>query len=238
MKTLKTFGLVLLVLAALGVVTAASASAETPKTLFLEGKTSTTFTGTSGKGHLSTKGVPVSIECTKGKDAGTIESKGEGTLTLTFEGCTLLGTKCKSAGATNAGEIVTSGTYSTVYDAVTPFAAKLLPALLLKITEVTIECPSVGQTLKVKGNILLLFGTLTSGTEVTSTSIIVTVSSGKPGDTNYWLSSVTGETKAEQEAKVLHPLLLTSVNGGTFEESGDESAENNVAYASMVGITF
>jgi len=225
MKTLKTFGLALLVLAALGVVTAASATAETPKTLFLEGKTSTTFTGTSGKGHLSTKSVPVSIECTKGKDSGEVKSTGTGTLTLTFEGCTILGAKCLSLGATTAGEIKTSGTFSTVYDSLSP----LLPALLLAVTEAHIECPAVGQLLLVKGNILLLFGSLTSGTEVTSTSIVVTVSNGKPGDTKYWTDSAGTEQ---------HPLLLTSVNGGTFEESGDESAENNASYASMVGISF
>lgn len=223
MKKFSTIGLALLALLVLGAVSSASALAAEPEALFLEGKTSTTFTATSGKGHLSTVSVPVSIECTKSKSSGKVERK-TGTLTIDFESCTLLGSKCRSLGDA-LGTILTGGTTTLVYDSLSP----LLPAILFAPNQVTIECPGVGQTLVVKGNILLLFSALTSGTEVTSAELITTAKNGKPGDTKYWTSSSGTE---------LHPLLLTSVNGGTFEESGDESVENKATYAAMVGIDF
>jgi hypothetical protein len=225
MKTFRTFGVVLLVVASVGVATTAAASAETPKAQFLEGKTSTTFTGTSGKWHLSTKGVPVSIECTTGKESGEVKSSGVGTLAVTLEGCTLLGAKALSLGVSVSGKIVFSASFSLAYGSLIP----LFAVFVAVIVEAHIEVPAVGQLLLLKGSLILAFGNLTSGTEVTATHLIATVKEGKPGATKYWTES--GGTES-------HPLLLTSVNGGAFEESGFEWAENNVSYASMLGISF
>ncbi len=223
MQKVKTIGLAMLALLAVGAVAAASASAAEVTNIFLAGATSTTFSGTSGAGHLSTTGNFLSVQCKKGKSSGKVEAH-KGEATLTFEECTLLGSPCNGLGAA-AGTIPTSGTFTSVYDSLSP----LLPAILLTIKEVHIECPSLGVLLLVKGNLLLLFGTLTSGTEVTSTTLVVTVKEGKPGDTKYWETSSGAEK---------HPLLLTSENGGEFKESGDESAENKVTYAAMVGTEF
>jgi hypothetical protein len=229
MKKFATVGLALLVLFVLGAASAGSASAAEPKTIFLESKTKSTFTATSEKGHLSTHGVPISIECKKSKSSGTAEKSG-GTLTIDFEGCTLLGEECHSLGD-SSGTILTGGSYTDVYDSLSTEKAGLLPALLFEPKELHIECKIASELLLVKGTILLLFGELTSGKEVETTTIITTVKEGKPGDTNYWLKS---------EETVKHPLLLTSVSGGTFEESGDESENNKVTYGAkeMAGAEF
>jgi hypothetical protein len=231
MKKFCMIGLTLLALLVLGAVSSASALAAEPEALFLTG-TSTTFTATSGKGHLSTRGVPISIECAQSKSSGEVKAK-TGTISIDFELCTLLGKACWSLGDTTdrtaGGLILTGGPFKLVYDSLSTERAGLLPALLFEPGELHIECEALSELLLVKGSILLLFSSLTSGTEVTSAELITKVTSGKPADTKYWTSS--GGTE-------LHPLLLTSVSGGTFEESGDESVENKATYAAMVGADF
>jgi hypothetical protein len=220
MQLRKIASLALVVVFALCAFASASALAAEPNVVLLSGETfPVKFEGTSGKGVLETiKGT--TIKCSSGSSTGEITAAKTGTATITFKGCEALSQKCETTGAKEKGEIVTSGTTLLVYDNIK--TGELGVADLLTVNETTIKCTAL-VSIKVKGTILLLIKKINE--EGTKFELVVKQTSGKPEDKNYWTST----TGTEQ-----HPLLLSSINGGAFEESGDESAENKITTAKMV----
>jgi hypothetical protein len=217
MHRLKLVGLALIAVLAVGVTTAASAMAALPEVLLLgTEKFPVAFEGTSGKGKLVTVGGK-EIKCTKGKNSGSVTGAKTGTATLTFEGCESSGFKCNTAGK-GAGIVESTGSTTLVFDSLTTLGV----AELLAVNETTIECTSLVK-IKVKGNILLLV--LPINSEVTVITFDVSQTGGKPTDSTYWEGGVEK-----------HPQLLTSINGGAFEESGDTSEENKATTAKMIEV--
>lgn len=185
-----------------------------------------TYTFTSGEVKFSSTADPESITCKKAKGSGELVTPHEGTLTVAFEECKLLGANCRSLGDA-AGTILLGGATTNVYDSLTP----LLAARHLAVEPeggVHIECPTLSQLVLLKGNMLLLFSALVSGTAVLETELISTVKEGKPGDKNFWATSNGSE---------LHPLLLMSVNAGAFSESGINWTAK-VVYAELRTLTY
>jgi hypothetical protein len=185
----------------------ASASASEPEYVLLSGENfPAKFEGTSGKGLIETvKGTD--IKCSSGTSKGEITGAKAGTASITFTGCESSGFKCATTGAAT-GEITISGSTTLVFDSLGEPRA----ALLLSLTETTIECTALVK-IKIKSNILLLLSPLDF--ETTKFEATLKQTSGKPADNKYWNSA--GEEKA--------PLLLAAINGGTFEEAAEESAE-------------
>lgn len=217
MQRRKIVGLTVVALFALFAIASATASAALPSVTLLPGeKFPVAFEGKSGKGILETvKGT--TVKCSSGKSSGSIEGEKTGKTTITFEGCESSGFKCNTTGK-GSGIIETSGTTTLVFDSLSPLGV----ALLLAVNETTFECTALVKV-KVKGNILLLVKPL--GEEVTSFELIVTQSKGVPGDTKYFEGGVEK-----------HPTLLSSIDGGAFENSADESTENKITTAKMVKI--
>lgn len=224
MRHVKLLGAAIFAVLALGVMVAPMASAAEPEAVVLAGEGfPVTFEGTSGAGKLETLGGGTKVECAKGTVTGSVESAKKGKAEFTFKECKSSGFKCNTVKAAE-GTIITTGTFVPVYDNEAP----LLPALLLTVAETKFECTSLVKV-TVKGNLLLLFASLTSGTEVKEAELILKQTSGDPADKTYRLKS--GE--ATKEA-----LLLSSINGGTFVDSADGSEANKVKYAKMLGLTF
>lgn len=218
MHSRKIASLALVVVFALCGLASASALAAEPKVSLLPGEAfPVKFEGTSAKGTLETA-AGTQIKCTSGSSSGEITSGTAGTASLKFFGCEALGAKCNTTGGAS-GEIVTSGTTLLVFDNLTELAL----ANLLTVPETTINCTAL-VTIKVKGTILLLISKINE--ENTKFELLVAlVKKGKPADKNYWTTAPGTEQ---------HPLLLSSINGGAFEESADESAENKITTKKMV----
>jgi hypothetical protein len=178
-----------------------------------------TFSGTSGKGELVTVGKKT-VKCKKDKSSGEFTGSEEttikGTAKITFEECESSGFKCNSKGQ-KEGVIVSEGTTLLVFDSLTTLGVAVL--LTLK-PETEFECTSFVKV-KVKGNVLLLIKPLEK--ETTEFELILKQKEGKPEDKTYWVHGEEEEKGIEEKAQ-----LLTSINGGAFEESGDESAENKI----------
>ena len=140
-----------------------------------------------------------------------------GNITSTFTGCEGSGFKCNTTGR-GAGEIIIKGAFTFRFDSLTPLGV----AWLLSVEETAFECTSL---LKVKlrkgGTVPLLINPL--NTEVTEFELIAKQSKGKPEDSKYWESGV--ET---------HPLLLVSINSGTFEEAAVGSELNKAKTLQMI----
>ena len=217
MQRRKIVGLACVAMFALFAIASATASAALPSVSLLAGeKFSVLFEGTSSKGVLETvKGT--TVNCSSGKNSGSIEGEKTGKTTITFEGCESSGFKCNTTGK-GAGIIETSGNTTLVFDSLTPLAV----ALLLAVNETTFECTALVKV-KVKGNILLLISPINQ--EVTSLTLTVTQSKGQPGDSKYW----EGGTEK-------HPTLLSSIDGGAFEISADESTENKITTKKMIKV--
>jgi hypothetical protein len=207
MHRIKLIGPAVIAVLLLGVIVSASALASGPKAKFLSGASSATFSGTSGKGKLATS--KNEVKCTSDENKGTI-GETEGEATIVFKGCEALGEKCNTTGK-GSGEVESHGTTLLVYDSLSPLAA----ADLFNVDETVFECTSLVKN-KVLGTILLLVKPI--GEDTTKLELVVEESGGSPTDKTYWNSA--GEEK--------HPLLLSSLDGGTFLESGDTSEENFV----------
>jgi hypothetical protein len=216
MQRRKIAGMALLAMFALFAIASASASAANPTVTLLSGETfPVTFEGTSGKGTLETV-KKTTVKCSAGTSKGTILENKTGETTIIFTGCESSGFKCETTGA-GSGEIITSGTTLLVFDSLTTLGV----AQLLTVKETVFECTSLVK-IKVKGSLLLLITPI--NTETTKFELIVKQTAGKPSDKAYWNNS-TGKEEA--------PLLLSSINGGAFEESADESAENKITTNKM-----
>jgi hypothetical protein len=227
MHRYKIVGLVLLAVVALSAFASATSLAAVPVAKTLSGEVfPATFTGTSGKGELVTL-AKTTVTCEKGKSSGELKGttgeSTEGTAKLTFEGCKSSGFACNTVKEAS-GVIVTSGTTKVVWD-----PKKGNHALLLKVTETKFECTSLVKV-TVKGNILLLIKPEKETEPCTKNfELVVTQTGGDPTDKTYT------ETEA-QEKEPKSALLLSSINGGTFESSGDTSKENKIVTSKMLEV--
>jgi hypothetical protein len=105
------FGLALVAVCALGVMTAAAASANS--TVLPEFSTKSGSTGTSGAGSLSLEGTTIS--CEKGTSETSATSFKLGTFRILFGGCKAGGKSCRSLGqALGSLTIETTGEYHLV----------------------------------------------------------------------------------------------------------------------------
>jgi hypothetical protein len=163
-----------------------------------------TFTSTSGKATLET--VPPGshkVECASDTDTGEFTGHKTDTTTVRFKTCEALGFPCKSTGAA-AGEIVTNVLKSelgfinkrakTVGDALSPLTAANLAEF---------EC--AGITIVVEGSVI---GSIT---EVNASEYTLTFTQTK---------GVQNPTSLEGEPE---DVLFTSIAGGAFEQSGQET---------------
>lgn len=113
MGRLKSLGVTVVTLFALGGITSASASAALPNFLPLGTEANpVTFTAKSGKGTLETVGK-TKIECEKDTGSGSVTSEKLGKFTTKFEGCKepKNGLTCTGLADKVAGNITTSGTF-------------------------------------------------------------------------------------------------------------------------------
>jgi hypothetical protein len=142
----------LIAVLALGAVMASGALASTKKGEIVnkEGKAPVRnkFTGASNKKAFleTTAGAKYSCSDSGSKFAGAISSTTSGTGSLTLTGCEVLGSKCRSTGAANAGEIVLPAQL-----AITTKEGQ--DDLLSEVSETDIKCSTVD--LKIKGSFMM-----------------------------------------------------------------------------------
>lgn len=210
-------GMAIIAVLALSAIASAGASAAEPNVTLLGTETfPVTFSGTSGKGVLETV-AGTTVKCEKDKSSGSITSATAGTSKITFEECKSSGFACNTTGQ-GSGIIVSEGTTKLVYDALTTLGV----ALLMTVKETVFECTAFVKV-KVKGTILILINPINK--ETTAFELIVKQSKGVPADNKYWEGGV--------EKK---PKLESSIDGGAFEESADESAENKITTSKMMTV--
>jgi hypothetical protein len=178
-RHLKLAGMLLiLALAACGLA-AATASAAEPE--FLDNVTGNTFSGTSGAGKLEDPVTKLTIACSKDNvllEGNEITGAKTIKLDIHFEGCTLAGLAFNSLGDAKAIMLVkATGELCTVSKAPT-----LTVGMLLKITPVHVEVPSILELVELTGTML---GTITPLKEL------------KTGPYTLVLNSTTAKEKCE-----------------------------------------
>lgn len=210
MQRLKALWLALIAAFAVSAIASASAWA-LPEFL---GTLPTTFTGTSGAGELVSGGL--SIKCKKDTSSGTFENSKHGTFSVDFKECTgPLNEACNSLGDAS-GIILVTGNALSAFDSLSPLGAALI---LLVEPEVHIICHSIKEELiLVKGAVLALV--LPINVKTKKFELLVEVEAGKQKETEYWNDSGV-------KVKLADPLL-SSLNGGVFKESTEESKENKI----------
>jgi hypothetical protein len=196
MRILKRSAGLLVIALALFAVAATAASAANPE--FLDNVTGNTFTAKSGKGEL--KGA-APIICQK--DLITLENgKVTGAKTIStvvdFEECTVAGLAAQSLSDTE-GKILVTATGELCYIN----AKEKHVGVLLKITPVHIEIPSIGQLVEVTGTVLGLLkpvNTLSSVTQPTLTINATTLKEKCEGQALDELKSETGHNGKPEAA--------------------------------------
>ncbi len=217
MKRTKTLATALLATALLGGLASTSAhAAENPEDSPSgeEKAFPIKYTGKSGETKFETVGRNA-FDCKKSKTSGEYTGGRGGNIKYDFEECAANGTNCNSSGDA-AGIILVKGELLLVYDDLSPLDLAVLTTIS---PEVEILCGSLLK-LKIKGTFLVLFTGITSGTAIEAAKLVLNQNAGKPEDKKYWENSVEHT-----------PLLLTSINGGAFEESAIGSKEPEVSFA-------
>jgi hypothetical protein len=109
--------------------------------------------GNPATGELITMGGK-KVNCTSNTGNGTLAANGlEGTISVVFLGCESGGAKCKTATATNAGEVIVgSYTYLVVLTNLTPMYALLVE--VPKASQVVLKC-GAALTINVFGSVIL-----------------------------------------------------------------------------------
>jgi hypothetical protein len=216
MNKVKQLGLLVLAVCALGAVMASSAFAALPT--ILPG-TGLTISGSGGEGTLRTL-AGTEVVCT----GNTAEVKFAANTNLapvhiSFTACkspTLGGAKCTGLTDTaSSGTILALGEIHLVFDKLGSGTSLGVAGLFL-IEELGFECGALA-TVKVKGSVLCLISPINVKVKTTETATLkceeLPPKTGDPKETEYW--NAAGEKQA--------PLLLTSINGGTFESSAENA---------------
>ena len=206
MKRLKVLGLLLMAVSMLGALTVASSSsaAEMKNPEFKTAAGPGTSTSTAG----TLFGV-AEIKCKDDTDKTTETNKKEGTLSVDFLECTLLGEECHSLGD-KAGVILTGGTTKLVL--LDPKAGEDKRGLVIAIATLHIECKFLSTLAVVSGSVI---GTIEA----------------KAGSKKEFTIGIHAKGAKEQEFKEyltekeekVKATLSTATNEGTASESGEES---------------
>jgi hypothetical protein len=228
MRRLKTFGLALVAVCALGVMTAAAASANS--TVLPEFSTTSAATGTSGEGTLSLEGT--TITCEKNSDETTATSKKLGTFRILFGGCKGGGKPCRSLGqAAGSGTIETTGEYHLVSLGTnrTHYLIWFLLGASTNTGALHLECESAAiGLLLVWGNVLGLIE------EKSGTTYKLNVESVGGGPTLKQAVVTYGNNSGEEITVLGIKGRLT--NTGTERNGGESSEENLLAFATATTI--
>lgn len=222
MRFIKMFGLAAIAaVAAMAVVGAASASAAAQ---YLQGGSplnhSVAFTGTSGAGTLQTVGG-TKVTCTADDASGKLLNSTEDEAEVTFLGCKgPLGASCTSSGQAT-GVILTKTLKSELVNLVGGGVGVLLTPKEAGGLFAEFSCLGVG--VKVKGSVV---GVVTPvGVEQKTGTLTFKQSGGKQSPSQYELNGSLKSSKLE-----------TSVSGGAFEESGEETTES-LTFAEAVEVS-
>jgi hypothetical protein len=219
MKRFKLLGLTLLAAFALGAVLVASASAALPELLPVKtGGSSFTGKNTAANPTLETL-KKESIVCSAATADGVQETDTSGTYHIHFTGCKGFGfANCNTEGD-ESGVILTLGGFSYVDDHLSVNVSELGVAILFN-ANATIKCTALA-TIKVEGKVVCLV--LEPLSSKVTHEFHCTQTSGMQSETHWWNDAGTEQTS----------VLLSSKNGGAFEESG-EQALGSVTFAEAV----
>jgi hypothetical protein len=205
MRRSSLFGLLFVAMFVVGAIGASMSSAAEMK--------GPEFVQNPGVGHFKAgKGTlfgPENITCETNSGSTGLKSGStkEGTVTIDFNKCTLLGEECHSLGD-KEGLILAGGTFLLV---LLDINGKDDLGILILATPVHIECKFLGILVNVTGMVLgLIVRKATKGKEF---EILVHAKGAKEQEVKEYLN--------EKEAAVKE-VLSSSVNEGTAEESGEE----------------
>ena len=208
MRRSSLFGLLFVVMFVLGAVGASTSSAAEMK--------SPEFNGAPGVGHISAKAGTLfgaqNITCkeSSGSTGLNAGSTNLGTVTIDFNGCTLLGEECHSLGD-KAGLILTGGTFHLVLLIIN---GKDDLGILILATPVHIECKFLTILDTVTGMVIgLIDRKAVKGKEFL---ILVHAKGAKEQEVKEYLN---------EKEEAVKEVLLSSVNEGTATESGEEGGE-------------
>jgi hypothetical protein len=205
MRGLKLMGALMAILAITAVVTAAASAA--PE--FLPG--SGTFTGKSGVSSLQVK-AGATITCKTSTSTGELTSTTLGTVTITFESCTVAGLTVLGLGAAKGTIVVTLDVDSCQIkskDAGVVFT-------ILPTTGLHIEVPTGKHLLLVKGSLIGLIGPINTSTA---------------GPYSLLVAQKEGVQAIEKCEGGSAQTLLSSLDGGTFAQAGEEASEGTLTFA-------
>jgi hypothetical protein len=221
MKRIKLLGVSLIAVVAVLALTASSAMAEEKTKMLPESGVS--FTSTSGPGTLETKGGS-KVTCTKDKDTGTIDSANLGKFTVDFEGCKLGTEEC--TGVNEAKEVILmKGVYHfwlALELKTGETKESLVGALVFLIEEFHFTCKVGG----IFNALVLVLGCVAALAEPLNTLAEITKDVFKQSKGVQLIILVLPQ-EAKEEIKC---ILLSSVNGGAFEQSGAEGTDENKAF--------
>ncbi len=193
----------------------ASALAAGPTQGTKEKKFPITYKGESGETKFEDVAKQAFI-CKKSKTTGELINETESNIRYDYEECEANGIKCNSPGDA-AGVVLIKGDLLLVFDDLGPLELANLTTIL-PTAGVEVNCGALIK-LVIKGTFLVLFFEVKSGVAVKTAKMLLNQNGGKPEDKTYWEGGVEK-----------NPKLLTSLNGGVFEESGIGSKEPKVSY--------
>jgi hypothetical protein len=111
------------------------------------------LTAKGGAGELVTMGGK-KINCTSNAGSATLAANGlEGTISVTFLGCESGGAKCKTATATNAGEVIV-GSYTYLVALANLPRMYIIIIIIPQASQVVLKC-GAALTINVFGNLIL-----------------------------------------------------------------------------------
>jgi hypothetical protein len=179
------------------------------------------FTSESGKGKLVSKNGSNEVECTSDTNVGEIRAPKEGVVTVTFKGCFTEGAPadtCQSG--TVAGEVVTN----------------LLKFTLGFIDESKVATTKTGLLLKPaeEGGLFAKFQCKVAGKErpvEAKGSVIGEITPKEAITTKFELKLEAGANRGEEKFTELggkKAKLESSLNGGVFEETSEETTDKLV----------
>ena len=206
MKRLKVLGLFIMAVSMLSATVAASSASAAMKNA--EFTVASTGTSTSGPGTLF---GPANITCLDDKDTTTATNKKEGTISIDFLDCSLLGEECHSLGD-KTGTILTGGKYLLV---LLDINGKDQLGILITIEPLHIECKFLSTLVSVTGSVLGLI----ESKEKSKSKFLITIKAkgAKEQEVKEYLN---------EEEKAVKAGLKSSTDEGTAEESGEEAGED------------
>ena len=205
MKRLKVLGMLIMAVSMLSAIVAASSASAAMKNA--EFTVASNGTGTSGPGTLF---GPANITCLDDRMTTTATNKKEGTISIDFLDCTLLGEECHSLGD-KTGVILTGGKYLLV---LLDINGKDQLGILITIEPLHNECKFLSTLAVLEGSVIGLI-------------------EAKAGTKKEFIIKIKAKGAKEQEVKeylneeekAVKAGLKTSTNEGTKEESAWEAGE-------------